>query len=97
MQDKEALAGKYVARLRRCLLAVKILIIFTVAAIAALIIFALAAKGSGLKDSNPAATFITALSVGCTAAAAAITALAILLLSRITLSKLKKLGGEGDN
>lgn len=92
--DPAERAKKYVTRLRRCLKAVKAIIIATGVCVAALIVFAAVAAGTGLKESDPAGMLIGVLVPGFLALAGIAAALIVLLISAITVSKLKKLDGE---
>lgn len=92
--NNEQLAENYVSRLKKCLSAVKILVTCTMTAVAALIIFIVAAKGAGLQDSNPTALIIGIAIPGFLAAACVIGALSTLIVAKVTLNKLKKLGIE---
>ena len=89
--DKEQLAEKYAKRLNKCLWAVKIFIISSAVAIAALVIFAFVAGGTGLKDSNPDGVLLGVIIPGMCAAACVIGAIAVLITAKITMNKLKKL------
>lgn len=89
--DKEQLAKTYATRINKCLLAVKIFIISAVVAVAALLIFTLAASGSSLKDSNPEGVLLGVIICGMFAAACVIGALSAIVTAKITMTKLKKL------
>lgn len=86
----EQMKEKYVSRLNKCLSAIKILVICAMAAVAALIIFIVAAKGVELQDSNPEALMIGVIIPGSIAAACVIGALSALGTAAVTLKKLNK-------
>ena len=92
--DKEQLAERYASRLARCLAAVKILIISSVTAIAALIIFTAVAFGINMQDSNPEGLLLGVIIVGFVAVACVVGALSAIVTAKITLTRLKKLGAE---
>lgn len=92
--DKEQQAERYAVRLGRCLTAIKILIIAAVAAIAALIVFVVVALGVSMQNGNPEGVLLGAIIPGAIAVACVAGALASLIIARITMVKLKKLGSE---
>ena len=90
--NKEQLAEVYVSRLKRCLSAVKIMIIVTVAAVAALVIFAVVAAVTGMNESNLAAMLLGFVILGIAAVLCVTGALIALMVARRTMTNLKKLG-----
>ena len=93
---KDQLAERYVARLKRCLTAVKILIGFSVAAIAALVIFVAVSGGIAMNESNPAAMLLGIIILVIVAVLTVAGKLTTLLIANITVKKLKKLGDAGE-
>lgn len=92
--NKEQLAEKYATRINKCLLTVKILMISSVVAIAALTIFITIAGGINLWESNPEGVLLGVIITGMLAAACITGALAMLITAKITMTKLKKLGTD---
>lgn len=92
--DKEELAALYAARLNRCLAAMKILIILAAAAVVGLLVFFAVASGINMKDSNPNGVLLGIIIPAGTAAAAVTGALTSVVVAKITMVKLKKLGAE---
>ena len=92
--DKKTLAEKYVARLKRCLLAVKAAVAFMALCIAALLIFFAVVSSTDIKSARPDVALIGVIVPGAAGAAAAVATLIIFLVSGITLKRLKKLGNE---
>lgn len=88
------MAERYVTRLKRCLTAIKILIVVSIAAIAALVIFIIVAAGTDMQSTNVNGLLIGVIVPGFLAAAGVAGALAVLVVAKITLNKLKKLGAE---
>lgn len=91
----EKQANIYVARLKRCLGAVKILVICAIAAVAALLIFSMAANGAGMKESNYGGMLLGIILIGSIAVLCIIGAVVTVVVAKITVSALKKLP-EGD-
>ena len=91
---KEQLAERYAARIARCFTALKILIIGAVAAIAALVIFAAVAGGINMKESNPEGVLLGVIIPGLSAVACVTGALCTIVIAKITMTRLKKLGAE---
>lgn len=92
--DKEKRAEVLVARLKKCLAAVKILIWIPVAMIVALVVFAAVAALTGFGGSNKIVTLAVTIVLGGTAALAAIAVTVCFAVAYLSLSALKKLGGE---
>lgn len=91
---KEELAGRYVARLKKCLLLTKIFVICAVAAIAALLVFIAVAASTDMQTSNLSGLVVGVAVPGFVAVAGVIGALSCLVVAKIFLNKLKKLGAD---
>ena len=90
----EQLAERYALRLKRCLTAVKIFLISSAAAIVALVIFAAVAVGINMQESNPQGLLLGVIITGMFAVVCIVGALTVILIAKITLTRLKKLGTE---
>lgn len=87
----EQRAEKYVSRIKRCLTAIKILIITTVAALLVLVLFIAVAAGAQIYSYLTAAVLGLCIPMLC-AALAFCGALTAILVAKISLKQLKKLG-----
>lgn len=94
--NKEQLAERYVIRIKRCFIALKIFIGFSVAAVAALVIFAVVAVNSGMNENDPAALMLGLIIIMIAAVLSVAGALSSLLAAKITVTKLKNSGGAED-
>ncbi len=90
--DTEQTEKRRIARLKKCLTAVKILVIISVAAIVALIIFISVAYGINLAETDPVALLTGVVVTGGISALTVIGALICLAVATVTISKLKKRG-----
>ena len=87
----EELAQRYADRLIKCLTAIKIFVIGAIAAVAALIIFAMIAIGVNMQESNPSGLLLGVIILGTLAVACVLGAMSTLVAAKITVTKLKKL------
>lgn len=87
----EQLAQMYADRLKKCLAAIKIFVIGAMAAVAALIIFAMIALGVNMQESNPYGLLLGVIILGVLAVACVLGAMATLVAAKITVNKFKKL------
>lgn len=94
--NKEQLAEKYANSIKKCLSALKILMISAVVAIAALVIFVAVAGGVNLWESNPEGVLWGIIIPGMIAAACIAGALVAIVTAKITMTKLKKLGADNS-
>lgn len=92
--EKEELAKVCVLRLKRCLFITKIFVICAVAAVAALLIFIAVAAGTHMQDTNLAGLVTGVAVTGFFALAAIAGSFTCLIIAKVNLNKLKKLGAE---
>lgn len=93
----EKQAEAYVSRMKKCFTALKILIGLAVACIVVLAVFAAVAVGTDMYKNNISAALLGLTIPMLCAAVFFCGGVAVLLTAKITLNKLKKLGGIAEN
>ncbi len=89
--EREELAKRYLDRIKRCFLIIKIFVACTLAAVIALAVFAGVASGTGLRENNPDGFALGVVIAGGIALAFAIAPIVCLIIAKISLVKLQKL------
>ena len=95
--DKSQLAELYTAKLKRCITVIKILVICMIAALAALVIFATAATGTGMKTSNYGGMLLGIIIISGAAFLCAFGVATAFIIASVYLKKLKNLGNVEDD
>ncbi len=90
--EKEKLAERYVARLKKCLLCIKIFVFCAIPACAALLIFIAVAAATEMQNSNLAGLITGVAVTGFFALGTIIAAFICVIIAKVNLVKLEKLG-----
>ena len=89
--EKSELAAKYVKIIKRCFIAVKVLVPCTVMAVIALAVFSAAGSASGMRENNFNMFILGVVITAGVALVLAIAPIICLLIAKINLKKLEKL------
>lgn len=92
--EKAELAERYAARLKKCLLFIKIFVISAAVAVAALLVFIFVAWSTGMQNSNAAGLLTGVIVTGSAAVISVIAGLCCLIVAAVTIHKFKKLGAD---
>ena len=88
MTDKSQI---YLARIKRCMLTLRITVILSMAAVAALVVFTCFGTTSGMREDNPQGFLIGIVITAGLSAGFVIASFTALIIAKITLNKLNKL------